>query len=116
MPICAKEEASGSPAKSSAASAIVESFIFIFRCSIELKRETQWAAKYSNEPLPELHRSAIATLCNRFKGENARICWRRSRSSNAEAGGVTTATPEEWPATRSNFEFGRDCAERCLKA
>jgi hypothetical protein len=68
MPICAKEEASGSPAKSSAASATVENFIFIFICSIELKRETRWAAKYSNETLPGLHRSAIATICNRFNG------------------------------------------------
>jgi hypothetical protein len=34
MPMYAEEEASGRPAKSNAASAMVESFVFIFRCSM----------------------------------------------------------------------------------
>src|SRR6266508_6639337 len=85
MPICAKEEASGSPAKSSAARAIVESFIFIFRCSIELKRETRWAAKYSNETLPELHGRPSQHYVIGSKG--------RMRVFAGQSSGVSVVTP-----------------------
>ena len=39
MPICAKEEASGSPTKRSAASATVENFIFIFGVALVQTRD-----------------------------------------------------------------------------
>ena len=56
MPTCAKEEVSESPTKSIAASAMVEIFIFIVRCSMSEKSDAVAPRNIQTKSLPGLKR------------------------------------------------------------